>query len=58
MDLRKAPDSKAIGLMVVLCAIWGMQQVVLKATAADITPMMQIALRSFAAAVLVCLATG
>ena len=55
MDLRKAPDSKAIGLMVVLCAIWGMQQVVLKATAADITPMMQIALRSFAAAVLVWL---
>jgi drug/metabolite transporter (DMT)-like permease len=40
---------------VVLCAIWGMQQVVLKATAADITPMMQIALRSFAAAVLVWL---
>ena len=55
MDLRKAPDSKAIGLMVVLCAIWGMQQVVLKATAADITPIMQIALRSLAAAVLVWL---
>ena len=53
MDLRKAPDRKAIGLMVVLCAIWGMQQVVLKATAGDITPMMQIALRSLLAAVLV-----
>ena len=55
MDLRKAPDSKAIGLMVVLCAIWGMQQVVLKATAADIAPVMQIALRSLGAAVLVWL---
>ncbi len=55
MDLRKAPDSNAIGLMVVLCAIWGMQQVVLKATAADIAPVMQIALRSLGAAVLVWL---
>ena len=55
MDLRSAPDSKAIGLMVVLCAIWGMQQVVLKATAVDIAPVMQIALRSLVAALLVWL---
>jgi len=53
MDTRKALDSRAIALMLVLCAIWGMQQVVLKATASDISPIMQIALRSGAAALLV-----
>jgi drug/metabolite transporter (DMT)-like permease len=50
---RNALDARAITLMLVLCAIWGMQQVVLKATAADISPIMQIALRSGAAALLV-----
>ena len=53
MDIRQALDTRAITLMAVLCAIWGMQQVVLKATAADISPIMQIALRSGAAALLV-----
>lgn len=53
MDARKALDGRAIGLMLVLCAIWGLQQVVLKATAADIAPIFQIALRSGVAAVLV-----
>ena len=53
MDTRLALDSKAITLMVVLCAIWGLQQVVLKGTAADIAPIMQIALRSGVAALLV-----
>ena len=53
MDSRQALDTKAITLMLVLCAIWGMQQVVLKATATDISPIMQIALRSGVAAVLV-----
>jgi drug/metabolite transporter (DMT)-like permease len=53
MDTRQALDARAITLMAVLCAIWGMQQVVLKATAHDISPIMQIALRSGAAALLV-----
>jgi drug/metabolite transporter (DMT)-like permease len=53
MDTRKALDSQAIALMLVLCLVWGLQQVVLKATAADIAPIMQIALRSGVAAVLV-----
>ncbi len=53
MDTRKALDSRAVALMLVLCAIWGLQQVVLKATASDISPIMQIALRSGAAALLV-----
>ena len=55
MDTRKALDPQAITLMLVLCAIWGMQQVVLKATAADIAPVMQIGLRSGVAALLVVL---
>jgi drug/metabolite transporter (DMT)-like permease len=39
--------------MLVLCLIWGFQQVLLKAVAADVTPLMQIALRTGIAAVLV-----
>lgn len=39
--------------MLVLCIIWGVQQVVLKITAPDVAPIMQIALRSGIAAVLV-----
>ena len=53
MDTRKALDGQAIGLMLMLCLIWGLQQVVLKATAADISPVFQIALRSGVAAILV-----
>lgn len=53
MDTRKALDSQAIALMLVLCLIWGLQQVVLKATAADIAPILQIGLRSGVAALLV-----
>ena len=53
MDTRKALDPQAIFLMIVLCATWGMQQVVLKATAADIAPILQIALRSGGAALMV-----
>jgi len=41
--------------MVVLCLIWGLAQVILKMAAADISPLMQIALRSGVAAVLVVL---
>jgi drug/metabolite transporter (DMT)-like permease len=52
MDSRKGLDGQAITLMLVLCFLWGMQQVVLKATAADIAPVMQIALRSGVAAAL------
>ena len=58
MNTRLDLDAKAITLMAVLCAIWGLQQVVLKATAADIAPIMQIALRSGVAALLVGLVMG
>jgi drug/metabolite transporter (DMT)-like permease len=52
-DTRKALDGRAMGLMVVLCAIWGLQQVMLKAAAPDVSPLMQIVLRSGVAALLV-----
>ena len=41
--------------MVVLCLIWALQQVALKATAVEISPTLQIALRSGVAALLVWL---
>jgi drug/metabolite transporter (DMT)-like permease len=53
MDARKSIDSRAVGLMTVLCMVWAMQQVALKAAAVDVAPMLQIALRSGVAAVLV-----
>lgn len=53
MDSRKALDGRAIGFMLALCAVWGFQQVALKAMAADIAPIFQIALRSGVAVVLV-----
>ncbi|KAB2926558.1 MAG: DMT family transporter [Dechloromonas sp.] len=53
MDPRRALDGRATGIMTVLCLIWGLQQVVLKAAAPDITPLLQIALRSGVAALLV-----
>lgn len=55
MDNRKALDAQAAGIMTVLCVTWGLQQVVLKAAAPDITPLMQITLRSGFAAILVWL---
>lgn len=55
MESRKALDGQAIGLMVLLCLVWGLQQVALKATASAIAPIFQIGLRSGVAAVLVAL---
>lgn len=53
MDQRQDLDSKASILMLILCIILGLQQVVLKLAATDISPMMQLALRSGLAAILV-----
>ena len=55
MTTRHALDTRASTLMLVLCLLWGLQQVVLKATAHEIAPIMQIALRSGVAALLVAL---
>lgn len=55
MELRKPLDDKATGLMLVLCLVWAMQQIALKATASDIAPVFQLALRSGGALLLVVL---
>lgn len=55
MDTRQPLDDKAIGLMLVLCFVWSLQQVVLKATSLDMAPIYQMGVRSGVAAVLVAL---
>ena len=49
---RKPLDSMAMMLMIMLCACWGLQQVVTKATAFALHPVMQNGLRCLIAAVL------
>ncbi|MCA0202065.1 MAG: DMT family transporter [Proteobacteria bacterium] len=55
MTSRKPIDTKAAALMVVLCMIWGMQQVALKAAAPAMAPVLQVAVRSGAAAILIAI---
>jgi drug/metabolite transporter (DMT)-like permease len=54
-NTRLPLDAQAVGLMLVLCLIWSLQQIVLKATSADFSPLLQIALRSGMSALLVWL---
>jgi uncharacterized membrane protein len=49
----KTLDGQAMLIMLLLCMTWGLQQVVLKAAAPDIAPLLQLALRSGIAALLV-----
>lgn len=53
MNTRIAPGPAAFGLMVLLCAIWGFQQVAMKYASAEISPILQAALRSAGGALLV-----
>lgn len=53
MDPHKAMDGRATMAMTGLCLVWSMQQIGLKATAGDASPILQVALRSGLAAVLV-----
>lgn len=46
MNPRVVPGAGAFGLMVLLCAIWGFQQITMKYAGAEISPIMQAALRS------------
>jgi len=55
MTTRRALDGQVCALMTGLCAIWGFQQVAIKAGAADMAPMLQLGVRSAIAAVLVWL---
>ncbi|WP_197329813.1 DMT family transporter [Ralstonia syzygii] len=53
-DLTRRPlDGTAIGLMVVLCMCWGLQQVAIKVAVHDVGPVMQAGVRSAIASVLV-----
>jgi drug/metabolite transporter (DMT)-like permease len=52
VDERKPLDGQAFSLMVVLTALWGFQQVAIKLTAPDVSLVMQAALRTVLAAVL------
>lgn len=53
MNCRKSLDGRAVGLMFFLCAIMGLQQIAIKAAAPDMAPLLQMALRSGAAALVV-----
>ncbi|MCM2289375.1 MAG: DMT family transporter [Sulfuritalea sp.] len=53
MNTRIAPGPAAFGLMVLLCALWGFQQVAMKIATAEISPILQAGLRSGLGAVLV-----
>jgi drug/metabolite transporter (DMT)-like permease len=52
---RRPIDGFAAGTMLLLCAIWGAQQVAIKLAAPDVAPIMQVALRSGLSALLVAL---
>jgi drug/metabolite transporter (DMT)-like permease len=52
---RRPIDGFALGTMLLLCAIWGVQQVAIKLAAPDVVPIMQVALRSGLSAALVAL---
>lgn len=55
MNTRLAPGPTAFALMVLLCAIWGFQQVAIKVAATGVSPLLQMGLRSAIAAALVFL---
>jgi len=48
---RQPLDVRAVGIVVVLCVIWGFQQVALKGVAASISPVLQLGLRFAGAAI-------
>lgn len=49
---RKALDTTAVGLMIVLAMLWGMQQVAIKLALHGVSPVAQAAIRSFVATLL------
>ena len=54
-EARRTVDGFAAGAMFLLCVIWGLQQVAIKVAEPDISPIMQLALRSAISALLVAL---
>ncbi|MGH8810067.1 MAG: DMT family transporter, partial [Noviherbaspirillum sp.] len=54
MTSRKPLDAFAVSLMLMLCVLWGLQQVAVKVAAPGLNPIAQIGWRSLAAALMVC----
>jgi len=52
---RRPADGFLAGTMLLLCAVWGVQQVVIKVAAPDLPPLVQVGLRSGISALLVAL---
>ncbi|MCW4590409.1 DMT family transporter [Gluconacetobacter entanii] len=52
---RRPVDARATTIMVMMCAIWGTQQVIIKLAAASMAPLLQVGVRSGISAVLVAL---
>lgn len=55
---RLALDGRAVALMVLLCLVWSLQQISLKAVAGNVSPMLMVGLRSGVAALLVAALMG
>ncbi|AKJ03697.1 threonine/homoserine efflux transporter RhtA [Archangium gephyra] len=53
MSTRRGTDVFSFQIMVLLCALWGLQQVAIKLAAQDMAPILQASLRSGLAALLV-----
>ncbi|WP_224372114.1 DMT family transporter [Hyalangium versicolor] len=53
MSARRETDAFSFQVMVLLCALWGLQQVAIKLAAGDMAPVLQASLRSGLAALLV-----
>jgi drug/metabolite transporter (DMT)-like permease len=53
--MRKPVDGAATAIMMLLCMVWGLQQVAIKAAATEMAPMLQVSVRSGGAALLVWL---
>jgi drug/metabolite transporter (DMT)-like permease len=49
--VRRPLDLRAVSLVLMLCLIWGVQQVAMKGIAADMAPVMQLAVRFGAASI-------
>ena len=53
--MRSAVNTQAASIMLVLCLLWGAQQVAIKVTLPDVSSVLQVSIRSGVAAVLVWL---
>jgi len=54
VSTKDVVDRSAIILLLVLCVLWGLQQVAIKVTLDSVSPIMQAALRSIGAVLLLC----